>query len=352
MSILTVGAGQSYATLAGAVAASSAGDTIQVQAGDYVDDFTTIGHTLTIQSVGGLARFIAASPPPDGKAIMTVDADLTLSGLAFTGAAVPDGNGAGIRYEAGNLSISHSLFWGNQDGLLGAANPTGTISIDGSEFAFNGTGDGFTHNLYVGEIASLVVTDSYFHDVSVGHEIKSRALSNTITGNTIADGPDSTGSYAIDLPNGGTGIITGNLFQKGPNTENQNFVSVGEEGGVYPGTQVAVSGNVFIDEMPPAVPGQVVRNVSGGPVQVTGNTLYGFDPAGFQFGATEVSDNTLNPLPGPPIVPVARLLAVPEPNMVPMLLLLAAAAAGWRRRQPRRRAARRAAHAQDVSQKR
>ena len=42
MSILTVGPGQEFASLAAAVAASHDGDVIQVQAGTYTDDFATI----------------------------------------------------------------------------------------------------------------------------------------------------------------------------------------------------------------------------------------------------------------------------------------------------------------------
>ena len=90
-----------------------------------------------------------------------------------------------IRYEGGNLTLNNVYFHNNQDGLLGAADLAGTISINNSEFAFNGIGDGKTHNLYVGDIANLTITNSYFHDAIVGHEIKSRAENTTITG--IAD---------------------------------------------------------------------------------------------------------------------------------------------------------------------
>jgi len=48
MATLNVGAGQTYATLAAAVAASRDGDTIAVQAGTYVNDFATISKDITI----------------------------------------------------------------------------------------------------------------------------------------------------------------------------------------------------------------------------------------------------------------------------------------------------------------
>ncbi len=147
-----------------AVAASRDGDTIAVQAGTYVNDFATISKDITIVGVGGMANFVATVAPPNGKGIFVTQGDVTIQNLSFSGAAVADRNGAGIRYESGNLVIIDSYFHDNQDGLLANADPNGTIRIVGSEFANNGTGDGYSHNLYVNNIASLVIDDSYFHD--------------------------------------------------------------------------------------------------------------------------------------------------------------------------------------------
>jgi hypothetical protein len=151
MATLNVGAGQAYATLSAAVAASGNGDVINVQAGTYVNDFATISKDITIVGVGGMANFVATVAPPNGKGILVTQSDVTIQNLSFSGAAVADGNGAGIRYEGGNLVIINSYFHDNQDGLLSNADPNGTIRIVGSEFANNGSGDGFTHNLYVGQ---------------------------------------------------------------------------------------------------------------------------------------------------------------------------------------------------------
>ena len=81
---------------------------------------------------------------------------------------------------------------------------------------YNGAGDGRSHNIYVNEIASLVIDNSYLHDADIGHQIKSRAQSTTITNSRIYDG-NGTGSYSIDLPNGGKGVIRNNVIQQGPN---------------------------------------------------------------------------------------------------------------------------------------
>ena len=107
---------------------------------------------------------------------------------------------AGIRLQAGSLNVSYCYFHDMQEVLLADPDPTASVTIDHSEFAHNGTGDGYTHNLYVGSVGTLTVTNSYFHDAVVGHEIKSRAAVTNIVNNVIADGPNGTASYDIDLP--------------------------------------------------------------------------------------------------------------------------------------------------------
>src|SRR5438128_367393 len=103
MATLTVGAGQQFSTLSAAIGASHDGDTLDVQAGTYTNDFATIWTKISIVGVGGMVNLVATTPPPNGKAILTTETDVTLDHIAFSGAAVADGNGAGIRYEGGNL---------------------------------------------------------------------------------------------------------------------------------------------------------------------------------------------------------------------------------------------------------
>ena len=91
-----------------------------------------------------MVHLAATTSPPNGKAILTTTTDVILDNIEFSGAAVSSGNGAGIRYEGGALVINDCYFHDNQDGLLSADDPTGSITINNSEFANNGTGDGFT----------------------------------------------------------------------------------------------------------------------------------------------------------------------------------------------------------------
>jgi hypothetical protein len=257
--ILSVGVGKQFATLGAAVAASHDGDTILVDAGNYVNDFATITTRITIIGVGGMASFSATLPPPNLKGIVTVDNDVTIENCSFSGCAIPDadgGNGAGLRYEGGKTILLNDAFSGNQNGLLGSAVipqlSVNTISIDHCLFSGNGSGSGFTHNLYVGSVDGLTVTNSIFQGALVGHELKSRAFSNTIEGNLFIDGPTGTASYDIDLPDGGTDTIVGNTIEKGPLSQNNAMIHFGGEGIPYSGSSLTITGNSFINDKGPA----------------------------------------------------------------------------------------------------
>ena len=156
MAVLSVGSGKPYSTIAAAVAAAQNGDTIEVQAGTYVNDYVSISKNITLEGIGGMVSMVSTGLIPNGKAIFITNGDITINNFEFSGAKVADGNGAGIRYESGNLTLNNSYFHDNQDGLLGAPFPTDTLTINKSEFAYNGTGDGQTHNLYVNKIARAV----------------------------------------------------------------------------------------------------------------------------------------------------------------------------------------------------
>lgn len=304
MATLTVGAGKSFSTLAAAIGASSAGDTILIDAGTYTDDFASIYHDLTIQGVGGLAKLQAVSQPPNGKAILTTNGNVTIDHLEFTGATVPHGNGAGIRYESGSLTITRSWFHHNQNGILAASSAGGTISIDHSEFNNNGNSDGLTHNIYVNDIARLTITNSYFHAPQGGHEIKSRARETIITGNRIQDGPDTVGNYAVDLPNGGAATISGNVIEKGAQAQNRTFVHLGGElFPSYDNTSLTLTNNVFVNNVTSGPP-TVLRNDSsvGGanaPATISGNTFWNITTGQLAIGSATVGSNSFNTGAGP-----------------------------------------------------
>jgi len=223
------------------------------------------------------------------KAIWVISGnDTVIENMEFENAKVSndDGaNGAGIRMQGGNLTILNCYFHDNQDGILGGAGP-GNVVIKYSEFAHNGVSDkslsegyGFTHNLYIGNCASLLFAFNYTHDANIGHLLKSRAAVNYILYNRIT-GENGTDSYEIDLPNGGTSYVIGNLIQQGPNTGNSTILSYLEEGinPNNPGHDLYVVNNTVVNQYSdgtfvfaksPAAPALLQNNILDGPGTIT-----------------------------------------------------------------------------------
>lgn len=246
---LAVGAGEQYETLKAAVAASQSGDTILVKPGLYENDFSVITHDLRIAGDGGRAHLQGTQEVDNGKGILDVEngANVIVENLEISGAKVSAENGAGIRHHGGDLTIKDCVFHDNQDGILAGDNPNAHITIDHSEFAANGTGDGYTHGVYVNHIGSLTVTDSYFHDTDAGHHIKSRADSTDVENCRLVDGNGTT-SYDIDMPNGGNGVIKNNYIEQGHNSDNPTMVNYGGEG-VGNGGDLWVEHNTFASRL-------------------------------------------------------------------------------------------------------
>ncbi|MBL0944984.1 MAG: right-handed parallel beta-helix repeat-containing protein [Hydrogenophaga sp.] len=232
--VLEVGPGKPYASPNAASRAAVSGDVIRISAGDYRGAAalaTWSASNLTICGTGGRARLFADGLNQSGKGIWVVaGTNIAIDNLEFRGATVPDQNGAGIRAEhGGELRIANSGFYDNENGLLAAAGAS-TITIDRSEFARNGRGDGYTHNLYVNAIDRLTVRSSFFREARVGHNLKSRARETVIEHSYFMDGTAGTASYQADFPNGGRVVMRGNLLQKGPSAQNANLISYGNEG--------------------------------------------------------------------------------------------------------------------------
>jgi hypothetical protein len=251
MSILTVGIAKQFATITAAVNAAASGDTIDVEADHvYTNDFPIIKKSLVLQAVDGEVKMRETHDPGNGKAMIVAGnpgLTIAINGFDIAGVSVPDQNGAAIRYEGGNLSLTNDYFHNNQEGLLGAADAAGNITVTHSEFAFNGDGSGLTHNIYVGRINSFTATDSYFHDAVEGHEIKSRAATTVIENNRIFDN-NGTASYSVDTPNGGGVTIKNNIIEQGPHSDNNFIIAYGEEGSLRGGTAVSIEDNTIVND--------------------------------------------------------------------------------------------------------
>ncbi|MDH3439062.1 MAG: hypothetical protein OEN48_19060, partial [Betaproteobacteria bacterium] len=227
-----------------------------------------------------------------------------IESVEFSGAKVPDQNGAGIRLEGAGLTVRDCYFHDNENGILSGANKASDIVVEHSEFDHNGFGDGFTHNLYIGGVRSFTLRFSFVHHAVVGHNVKSRALKNHIAYNRIMDEKDGRSSYVIDLPNGGLALVIGNAIQQGPATENPTIVSYGAEGLQHPLNELYFVNNTVVNDRPTggrflfvragADAAQIVNNVfsgrgevKSGPGELRNNVVVAktdfVNPAGFDY---------------------------------------------------------------------
>jgi hypothetical protein len=240
--------GRSYARLVDAVAAIGDGQgTISIAPGTYREcAVQTAGHISYRAAVAGQTIFDGGIC--EGKAALVLRGrSAAVDGIVFQRMAVPDGNGAGIRLEKGNLNITRSVFRNSEQGILTAEDPAGEIVIDQSTFSGLGRCDrglSCAHSIYVGNFGSLTVTRSRFERGNGGHYVKSRAARAIIQNNAFDDTRGKQTNYMIDLPGGASGMINGNVFVQGADKENYSaFIAVAAEGRSRSSNALAISGN-------------------------------------------------------------------------------------------------------------
>jgi hypothetical protein len=250
--VLQVGPVRAVKSLAAAARQARDGTLIEVDAGDYVADVAAWSqHDLTLRAVGGRVRIIAAGAHAEGKGLfVTRGRRMRIEGFDFLGCSVPDRNGAGIRVEAGSLTLADCGFRDNENGVLTANDEGIELDIVDCDFGPIPLRSGLTHNLYVGAIQRLAVTGSYFHGGLIGHLLKSRAALNHILYNRITDEIGGRASYELEFPNGGVAVVMGNLIMQSSTTENPHVISFGVEGAKWPRQALYLVHNTLVDQRP------------------------------------------------------------------------------------------------------
>lgn len=286
--ILRVGPGRQYTTPAAVTGVVKSGDVVEIDAGTYLDDVSVWRvSNLTLRGVGGRAHMKATKQIPytpgndqhNGKGIWVMyGRDIRVENIEFSGAKVPDANGAGIRGDGADLTVCNGYFHDNENGILGGG---GNVLIEYSEFDYNGLGEyGRTHNMYVSG-DKFTLQHSYSHHAYVGHNVKTRAKTNYILYNRIMDEATGRASYAVDVPDGGLTYLIGNNIQQGPGTDNSIMISYGAEslaaGRVH---QLYVVNNTLVNDLGRggfiginggALPAEVMNNIfTGGGATVSG----------------------------------------------------------------------------------
>jgi hypothetical protein len=243
---LSVGPGKTYSAPCAAFNAARDGDTIEISGNNiYKGDVCGIARSnLIIRGVNGRPMIDANGANAMGKGIWVVGGNnVTVENVA-------------LRLEGTGFTLRQSFLHDNENGILSGANTASDILVEYSEFGHNGFGDGYTHNLYIGNVRSLTFRYNYSHDANAGHNLKSRAQVNTIYNNRFSStAPGQSGStasgspsYEIDLPNAGTSYVIGNVIEQPAANSNPNIVAYGEEGASNPGKDLYVVNNTFLND--------------------------------------------------------------------------------------------------------
>jgi len=272
--------GEGYATLQDAVDAIGDGrGTIMIAPGTYrqcaVQDH---GRVAYVAREFGTVVFDGVTC--EGKAAFVLGGqEARIEGLIFQNLRVPDGNGAGIRLEHGNLLVRESLFRNSEQGILTASDPSGSIRIEQSTFSGLGRCDrglACAHSIYIGNYGSLSVVRSRFERGAGGHYVKTRAPRVEVTDSSFDDSQGHATNYMIDLSNGATGTIARNVFVQGRDKENYStLIFVGPEG-----ARNTSEGLTIVDNDASLAPGVMRRTTfvadrSGADLRIENNRLAG-----------------------------------------------------------------------------
>lgn len=278
------------------------GDTVQIDAATYSNVPQVIWRKANLYLVGVGGRPILkagatiANDNVNGKGIFVISAaNVKVENIEFANAAVIDNNGAGIRQEGANLWVTKCRFIANEMGILCGNIANCKTTVEFCEF-FNGgsaKNPGYQHNIYINHIDTLVFRYNYSHDaIAQGHEFKSRATYNFILYNRIAN-EVSEDSRTIDIPNGGTSVIIGNVIEQGENSANTNLLGYGLEGLTNAAPHCLwVVNNTFINKKNKGSFIHIQANTDT--LFVKNNIFAGANTSGILVGTAKFTDNTNN----------------------------------------------------------
>jgi hypothetical protein len=243
-----VESGRTFDSLQQAVDAIGGGQgTIAIAPGTHADcAVQTQGHVSYLATQPGAAVFDGGTC--EGKAALVLRGrGAEVAGLVFQNMRVADYNGAGIRLEAGDLTVAESWFRDSQQGILTGDNAGGRLVVDRSTFTRLGTCDGpggCAHSIYTGEYGHVRVTRTRFEEGRGGHYLKSRAIRVDVAASSFDDAKGRATNYMIDLPGGAAGQISNNWFVQGRDKENYGaLIAVAAEGKSHSSSGLAIVGN-------------------------------------------------------------------------------------------------------------
>lgn len=153
--------------------------------------------------------------------------DATFRRLVFRGFRRRDGYGnyAAIRLGQrfgdipmqGTVTLEDCEIMGCDDALLGGAKGQKVV-LRRCYIHHNGNETGLAHNIYIGEVDSLLVEDTLSTRCAIGHLLKSRAARTTIRNSRLI-GNGGSESACLDVPDAGVLEIDGLVTEKSPNSD-------------------------------------------------------------------------------------------------------------------------------------
>jgi hypothetical protein len=314
---LSVGPGRTFATPCRAFASAVDGDVIEIDAsGSYNSDACGIyPNNLTIRGVNGRPQINADGAYAVGKGTWVVSGSGTvIENVEMFGGSAPDHFGAAIRLDGRDLTLRNSYLHDNENGLMTGDDGVSNVLIENCEFGSNGYGDGHTHNVYIGQINSLIFRYSYSHDAKIGHNLKSRASINTIVYNRFSSSVQRP-SYEIELPYAGTAYVIGNVIQQPASNDNRTMLSYGAERTTNPSNDLYVVNNTFINDDSSGGTFIMVSSGISTPVLMQNNLFVGTGTVITQANAIDRSNyhtlspsfvdranDDLRPAPGSPVI--------------------------------------------------
>ncbi|MFZ4544203.1 MAG: T9SS type A sorting domain-containing protein [Saprospiraceae bacterium] len=223
------------------------GDSIVIDAGIYLNDATKWSKkNLHFIGLGtGTNRCVLRfnGNIPNGKGIFVFESpgisdNPLIENIVFDGAQVSNadgGNGAGIRFQARNITINNCKFVNCQNGILegNAAVSGSNVIITNTEFENNGyklpndpTFSGYEHHIYIGASTdSLLVQNCWFHHPrGMANSLKTRAQKSYILYNLIDEEDGGYGSWEINIAQGGLNVIMGNIIVQGNSGANHGII--------------------------------------------------------------------------------------------------------------------------------
>jgi hypothetical protein len=270
--------GRTYATIQQAVDAVRDGEaTILIGPGVFRQCAVQDGGRITYRAVTPGTVIFEREVCEDKAALVLRGRGSIVDGLIFRGYRVSDGNGAGIRTEIGDLTVRNAIFLDSQEGIIGGHPSAQKITIDRTTFSGLGQCDesvNCAHSIYLINRGSVTVTRSRFERGTGGHYAKVRTPNITITSSRFDDSAGRNTNYAIDLAEGGTGLIAGNSFVQGPSKENDGAViAVAPEGTTYPTAGLRIENNLASLSPGARSTPFFVRDWSGGALKIGANRL-------------------------------------------------------------------------------